>query len=403
MDRVLVLLGAGASVPLFPSTDDLTAALRADQTWLWPSWPHPDSVFPEKHRGPSREGFFEGLVQFVEQVPGHPAVNFEDLIELVEVVADVRQAAVEPSYDPAGWFLRQVFSGVPSVPIGFLSGNLLRTVTQDARLLILRTMFRRACQYASRFSSAPITVFLRDLTGVAAVHVASLNYDNLVDGARILLDAGFWAPRGSSYSVFDPTAVAFHDWSSTSVLFMPLHGSVHFGLQVQGGELHVVWFDRIKEAQQSLAAGFQTRAGHRERQDVYPLMITGRRKAAAAQAPPFSTYLVKLRQSAWEADAWVIVGYGGGDMHINVVLAEVMKARHRQAHDPRIVLCDQGEVAKLSQLAGRIFAPLPVFVPVSDGPWHELRMGKSGRGFQIGWAWGQGLERMTQEPWTRRL
>jgi len=401
--RVLVLLGAGASVPVFPSTQELTTMLRADNTWLWPSGPHPDCMFPANHQGASRLGFFEGLAQFVESFPGHPPVNFEDLIEFVEVVADARQAEAFPSYDPASWFLRCVFPEMARVAIGFFEGNRLRTVTQDARLVLLRAIFQRACQHAALFEWAPVNIFLRQLTQIAAVHIASLNYDNLVDGSGIRLDAGFRTLPGCSDSLFDPAVVTSYPWSRTDVLFMPLHGSVHFGLHVDRDELHVVWFDRLKTAQQSLASGFQIRAGHRDRQDLYPLMITSRRKAAAVQAPPFSTYLAKFRQSAWDADAWVIVGYGGGDMHINAVLSEVMGARYRYGRGPQILLCDHGDAAALSQLAGRIFTPVPVFAPIAAGPWHELRIGKSGEGSPIGWAWGQGLDAMAHTAWPSRL
>lgn len=403
MRRVLLLVGAGASVPLFPSTDELTIALRKDRTWLWPSSCNPDSLFPAKQGGASRVGFFEGLVQFVESVPSHPSVNFEDLIEFVETVADVRQGAAYPTYDPAGWFVRQVYPGMPSTPIGFFEGNRLRTVTQDARLVLLRTIYRYACQHASSFGSAALNVFLQQLTRVAAVHVASLNYDNLLDGAGIKLDSGFRPQGGEPYRVFRPGALGSARWSSTRVLVMPLHGSVHFGLAVHGNGIEVVWFEDLETAQQSFAAGVQMRAGQRDRQDLYPLMITGRRKAAATQALPFSTYLSKLRQSADEAGTWVLVGYGGGDTHINVLLSQVLTGRLRQGRAPRVLLCDQGEAAALSQLAGHIFAPLAVFVPESPDPWHEIRMGQSEPGAHLGWAWGEGLDAMTRTAWTKRL
>lgn len=62
--------------------------------------------------GVRRVGFFERLAQLAESFPDHPPMNFEDLIEFAEVVADVRQAEVLLLYDPAGWFLRRV---VPSL------------------------------------------------------------------------------------------------------------------------------------------------------------------------------------------------------------------------------------------------------------------------------------------------
>ena len=403
MGRVLALLGAGASVPLFPSTDDLTAALRVDQKWSWPSSPNPDSLFPAKHSGIACATFFEGLVQFVESFPGHPKVNFEDLIEFVETVADVRQGQDDASYYPAGWFLRQVYPGKPSTPIGFFEGNRLRTVAQHARLVILRTIHERARQHAASFGSAGLNVFLRQLTRVATVHIASLNYDNLVDGAGVQLDAGFRPPGGEPYHVFNPGVVASAPWSSTGVLVMPLHGSVHFGLAVHEDGIELVWFEDLEAAHQSFASGFQMRAGQRDLQDLYPLMITGRRKVVAAQGPPFSTYLSKLRQSASEAETWVIAGYGGGDTHINVQLSQVLawRLRHRQA--PRVLVCDQGDAAALSQLACRIFTPLPAFVPLSPGPWHELRMGKRESGSQLGWMWGQGIDAMTRTSWITRV
>lgn len=403
MKKVLVLLGAGSSVPLFPTTDDLTQRLVGDRNWLWPTYCHPDSLFPRKSLNPTAPPFFEGIQTFINSFPGHPNANFEDLIDFVESVADLQQGLAYPSFSATGWFTRKTYP-TASVPLGILSGNSLRQVSQDGRLVIFREVYRCATQVSQCASTASVNLLLQRLSQTASMHIASLNYDNLVDFSGLSLDAGFKPSNGSTYKEFDPTFELRPLWNGKAITYTPLHGSIHFGLDTKNRDLEVVWFDKIKDAQKTVSSGLQTRAGTQGLQQLYPLFVTGRRKAEATQSLPFSSYLRLFRRAAWEADSWLIVGYGGWDLHVNLHLSQILRARLNSGNPPKMLMCDSGTLKDLIELTTRLFVPLGASVLASNGgqSYHPIQASISNQP-QIGWAWNAGLQSMLCTSWQHYL
>jgi hypothetical protein len=236
------------------------------------------------------------------------------------------------------------------------------------------------------------------------MYIASLNYDNLVDFSGLRLDAGFQSRKGSTYKEFDPTFELRPLWNRKAITYTPLHGSIHFGLDKTRRGIEVVWFDKLKDAQTTISSGLQTRAGTQGLQQLYPLFVTGRRKAEATQSLPFSSYLNLLRRAAWEADSWLIVGYGGWDLHVNLHLSQVLQARLNGGNRPQILICDYGTLADLSALTMRIFVPLGALVPASNigHSYHPIQANLPIQ-TQIGWAWNSGLQSMLSTSWQQYL
>ena len=199
---------------------------------------------------------------------------------------------------------------------------------------------------------------LPELSEYFRLRIVSLNYDDLPLQANIALDTGHdpaeagWRFRPGR--LFDPANV--------SHLLMQLHGSVrlaHRWKPRQGG-YSIAWHSTREEAAEEWR--IQEPLSHAQDGSYVTSLpiVTGLRKAdKVALVDPFSTYHAAFTAVAHRAAAWLVVGYGNGDAHVNQVLRSAMEARTTTDDAPRILVVDYppiiGKSEAWHEVADRVF------------------------------------------------
>jgi hypothetical protein len=161
----------------------------------------------------------------------------------------------------------------------------------------------------------------------------SLNYDDLIGATDIDFHTGF-ADTDRNYQRFRPE----YPWPGDRHLWCQVHGSVLFRMKRLGPWDHqIVRFRSRHDAAKT--KWFD--AGSVQYQDrhvaPYGPIITGLRKADALQSEPYASYAHVLREEAFSCDRWLIVGYGGGDQHINRLMLAARAHWLRSGVEHRVV------------------------------------------------------------------
>ena len=167
--------------------------------------------------------------------------------------------------------------------------------------------------------------------------VLTLNYDNLID--EILDDAfdGFTIDIGGGARSFD--AVTFASQSEGSTL-LHLHGSTLFGYLCEGeiAKPQIVKYPSLEDAMGSICKALKSPDSIRRVGDYGSLVatiapiISGFQKAEKLmlEPTPFGYYYVKAVNQILRCSRILILGYGGGDPHINAWIVESARL-----HGPR--------------------------------------------------------------------
>lgn len=138
----------------------------------------------------------------------------------------------------------------------------------------------------------------------------SLNYDNLVTQVFPNLFTGFDNITGC----FRPESVHEHqDWDS----IYHVHGSVHFEMGIGMGSMHTIFWnnDLSSVRQNSRGRGYQrTMEGIKLPTSA---IVAGYGKEYQIQRLPFRTYYGQIDKLVETADAFLFLGYGFGDFHLN--------------------------------------------------------------------------------------
>lgn len=139
----------------------------------------------------------------------------------------------------------------------------------------------------------------------------SLNYDNLVTQACPNLFTGFDHNSGG----FCPESVyARADWD----LIYHLHGSVHFDMRGAEHDMHAITWNpdlTTRFNQNSLGRNLQgTTEGIQMPTSV---IVAGYGKAYQIQRLPFRIYYSQIDRIAQESEAFLFIGYGFNDLHLN--------------------------------------------------------------------------------------
>ncbi len=184
-EPLLVLLGAGASQGIAPSTGELTTILK--------SWHAPDIVAPDPLFGSVRDT--ERALQ----------PNFEDLIAtLDEIRVRYQVAHGYPLYDLSYCIIDQ-WHPMSTVPIPHLTpqgpspdddsrfDSELILLSHEARIVILETVLNRVLSRPRQiFETAPINQLFWLLSQSFSCTIASLlNYDSVLDYTGLTLHHGF--------------------------------------------------------------------------------------------------------------------------------------------------------------------------------------------------------------------
>ena len=194
----------------------------------------------------------------------------------------------------------------------FVDGNDLRQLCSQL-VDKLTTEFRERCKVSKENNEQSFhhfNDFINQLSSDYDVAFITLNYDNLINQANPNLFTGF-KKDGS----FDPASVyEKSDWG----LIYHLHGSVHFDMQGEPLNMHAIKWNA------DLSSTFSGNSSGRNSQDTSEgismptsVIVAGYGKANQIQRVPFRTYYSKIDEIADKADAFLFMGYGFNDLHLN--------------------------------------------------------------------------------------
>lgn len=208
----------------------------------------------------------------------------------------------------------------------------LTLLPHEARVQVLSEIKERMDTLTTdALRNPPINRLLRQLNEQFQCAVVSLNYDPLLDYSGLQLHHGFTdnEPTGTPYHLFNPhweVTATEQPLSDNEILFIPLHGSVHFGKRAPGSSsllriVDPVWYGDIHTAANTWSPASH---GITRNDDVDILMVSGRHKVQTLVALPYAAYLAVFRRLMLTRNKWLIIGYGGQDYHVNAVLKQAI-------------------------------------------------------------------------------
>lgn len=183
---------------------------------------------------------------------------------------------------------------------------------------VLRVMDTQSQLYRSNYEGLVErqTKFFGRLKHMANVTVVTLNYDDVLfdtlGGSPSLM--GFVQPAEAldAPSMFKPPRSFF---DTQPVRLLPIHG--HYRLQLDSGV--------AKLSPRNLPANWKTtHVGQYDQRTermrpIFPI-ISGDNKPWALSGRPFISYYGAAATAAHRADALLVIGYGGGDAHVDELL-----------------------------------------------------------------------------------
>jgi hypothetical protein len=337
---LLVLLGAGASIPFVSGVRDLTDRLLAWDKYRAPGIGDGDLASPSDRwnttaaplltRGPSdtRPPFFKALRGIVASAYSDhgAALTFEHLIHACDELAHVLPDDPD-RYDRSRWMLQPFFEvrqkyatwAGPRVP------RMMSFVAEEARYFILEHVAQE-CEALT--NPTPVSDGLGKLADRFLLRSHSLNYDDLALAAGVSFYTGFDENTGE----FRPE----YPWPTDIHTFAQLHGSVRWGLV----DSQILACECIDKARANWESGFNQQVV----QDGHALprvpMITGFRKPDLLLERPFGTYLHVFHEQLLATPRWLIIGYGFGDPHVNRALQQAWVSWGLRDHPTRAVVVD---------------------------------------------------------------
>jgi hypothetical protein len=246
--------------------------------------------------------------------------NFE---ELLYVMLQLSAVLGDENYRfPMNAFLKlkklpkiNSYSGVK-----FVDSNYLKQYSNYLKQLCFRLIdklaieFRERCKTVlkeKRESFDIFSTFINKLAEDFDVAFITLNYDNLITQACPKLFTGFNETNGS----FDASSLyARKDWG----LIYHLHGSVHFDMQGEALSMHAIkWNDDLYSEFQGNSIGRNSQDTSEGIDMPTSIIVAGYGKANQIQRLPFRTYYSKIDEISEKADAFLFMGYGFNDLHLN--------------------------------------------------------------------------------------
>ena len=172
--------------------------------------------------------------------------------------------------------------------------------------------------------------FITDLSNAYEIAVVTTNYDDMLYRCLPWIETGFDNAHGGR---FNPRRIVGRDsWPC----LLHLHGSVHFDMDYDNGNLHaVMWKEDLNESfhQNSLGRNsVLTNEGN-----VFPTssIIAGYGKSDQIQRFPFRTYYSELDRLVAGSDALLLLGCSFRDAHI-----EQSFTGYRDGRDRPVVVVD---------------------------------------------------------------
>ena len=307
--KLMVVVGAGASIDLgMPSVNEVDC--------LFSEWAKEDYQLANDENKTLYCHIRDEVNRHYKANPKKGLQKETNFEEILYVILQLSAALGDDNYKlpmNAFWGLKELPKINSSTEEKFVDGNDLR---QLCSLLVdkLLTEFRERCKTSKEDNKEKenfdhFTKFINQLSNDYDVAFITLNYDNLISQANPDLFTGFKAD-GS----FDPVSVyEKSDWG----LIYHLHGSVHFDMQLEPLNMHAIkWTD--------LNSAFSGNSSCRNYQDTSEgismptsVIVAGYGKTNQIQRVPFRTYYSKIDEIARKADAFLFMGYGFNDFHLN--------------------------------------------------------------------------------------
>ncbi|MEJ8680083.1 SIR2 family protein [Plesiomonas shigelloides] len=153
--------------------------------------------------------------------------------------------------------------------------------------------------------------FINSLHNDFDVAFITLNYDNLITQACPTLFTGFNHETGK----FEPHSI--YDREQWGMIYH-LHGSIHFDMSDDANNLHEIkWTNNIDSCYFKNSINRNSQVTNEGINLPTSTIIAGYGKTSQIQRLPFRTYYSQLDSLMNKADAFLFLGYGFNDPHLN--------------------------------------------------------------------------------------
>jgi hypothetical protein len=344
--RLLIVAGSGATVEFsMPSVDGVHDILLRSAL---------NDFSLSSERGTSLYGhLYDEIARYWAlnlPIGQHRKPNYEDALYALYELSAAHPAGVYTG--PLGAFVGirhlpdVIYSGkqtqVSESILAHMGRHLVDTLVDD---------LRRRCT-AEQVGRGELRGFLSNLREKFDISVATTNYDNLLHQALPGIETGF--DRDDDGRFKPMRLLKRSSWQC----FLHLHGSVHFDMDLDQGDIHAIhWRDDLTEPFHPNAWG---RTSYKTREGMsFPTsgIIAGYGKPAQLQRFPFRIYYSELDRLICDSDAVLFLGYGFGDLHLNLAFSGF-----RDGRDRRVVVIDYADDHVLNACAG-----------FGDGPRQSMR------------------------------
>lgn len=320
--KLMVVIGAGASIELgMPSVNEVDC--------LFSEWAK-DGYLLVNNEEKSLYCYIREEVNrhysLNPKVGLHKETNFEELLYVILQLAAVLGDDNYTLPMNAFWGLKKLPKIKSLTGEKFVDGNDLRQLC--SRLIDkLTTEFRDRCKVSKEKNQESFSYFadfINQLNSDYEVAFVTLNYDNLITQACPSLFTGFNESSGE----FEPSGVYERsDWG----LIYHLHGSVHFDMYVKPLDMHAIkWNYDLESTFNSNSFGRNSQNTSEGISMPTSVIVAGYAKTNQIQRIPFRTYYSKIDEIANKADAYLFLGYGFNDFHLNNSLYSIRDGAHKK-------------------------------------------------------------------------
>lgn len=311
--KLLIIVGAGASLDFgMPSVSDIDNLF---ESWASRHLPLADNESKNLYTWVKDKA----ETHFSKQSKSgqYKAPNFEQTLFTIQNITSISESNYWGNHNPLNAFID--FKSFPEILFyrnkkiadGMDFQNLQGYLIDELLLY-----FRKQCLELQTKKTAELNslrLFFENLKEDFELGFINLNYDNVILSALPDLSTGFNHQTGE----FDTSEFYNSKWN----FCYHLHGSVHFDTRdINEIDDHPIFW------QQDLKSKFHPGAGQRNINQtsngikhLNSNIITGLDKPNQLLKVPFKQYFGKLDKLAYEADSFLFIGYGFGDIHLNKV------------------------------------------------------------------------------------
>jgi hypothetical protein len=327
--KLTVLVGAGGSVPLgVPSTATITELVKSALVNFKPRR-------DEKAEYPELASRFMGAAsRYYGKL-----LNFEHLLDLMESGQALAWGWARPGgATTSEACLTRARTRLKDVVEYYFLSHCVFELKKE----VLRSVTTASSDVADHPAWPRYKAFWSQLASEFDLTIVTLNYDTLIEQA-LKLDGshqGFAPVSGERTWRLHPRTL--HDPQKHRLLH--LHGSIQFGGRGYGSEPNrfcyedsfhdLYWHPTVESAQQTLWGKSSPRAGSGRTLEGGPI-VTGLHKPDKLLHEPLASYYVAAANQLRTCPRLLVIGYGFGDPHINMLLSRMT----RNHGDARRVAC----------------------------------------------------------------